>query len=316
MVKISIIIPVYNAEKHIEKCLNSIKGQKETKNKFEVIIVNDGSTDNSEEVIKKYIENSELDIKYYGKENEGVAKTRNYGIRKSTGDYILFIDADDYIAQNTLSILEPYLEKNVDLIKFKLQRVDNDGNIIEKVDGPVFKDSTGEEAFNRLYCEDILLDSPCVYLIKKDLFTKNNLEFQGTYHEDFGLMPTLILSAKRMVSLPDYLYQYVQAGNSITRNDDYGKTIKKMEDCLFHYDRMLKLIDNMKLRKETKENIKIYYTNAIILKLQELNKEDRNRYIKEIKKRKMQNNIKARGLKQSIKKIILKININLYLKMR
>ena len=72
----------------------------------------------------------------------------------------------------------------------------------------------------------------------------------------------------------------------------------------------------MKLRKETKENIKIYYTNAIILKLQELNKEDRNRYIKEIKKRTMQNNIKARGLKQTIKKIILKININLYLKMR
>ena len=152
--------------------------------------------------------------------------------------------------------------------------------------------------------------------MKKELFTKNNFKFQRTYHEDFGLIPLIIVSAKTVVSIPDYLYQYVQSPNSITRNEDYKKTLKKMDEVLAHYDNMLKEIEKIELSKRTKENLKIYYTNAIILKLQELKEKDKSKYIHEIKKRKMQNNIRARNLKQLIKKIILKININLYLKMR
>ena len=89
-----------------------------------------------------------------------------------------------------------------------------------------------------------------------------------------------------------------------------------MEDSLAHYDNMIEETKKMQLQSQTLENIKIYYTNAIILKLKELKKEDENYYIKEIKKRKMYKNIKARDLKQLIKKFILKINIKLYLKIR
>ena len=81
MAKISVIVPVYNTGKYVEKCLDSLINQT-VKNELEIIIVNDGSTDNSEEVIKKYMkkqENQEI-IKYYAKENEGIAKTRNFGI--------------------------------------------------------------------------------------------------------------------------------------------------------------------------------------------------------------------------------------------
>ena len=318
MAKISIIVPIYNAEKNIKKCLESINEQIALESEIEVILINDGSTDNTDEIVKEYIEKhmKNKDVKYFTKKNEGVAKTRNYGLNKSTGDYILFVDSDDYISNDTIKILEPYIQKNIDIIKFKLQRLDETGKIIERVDGPVFDGITGQEAFNKLYSTDVLIDSPCVYLIKKDIFTKNKLEFKGTYHEDFGLIPILIILSSKVVSLPDYLYQYIQGQDSITRNDDYDKTLIKMKDCFFHYDRMLKIIENIKLDKITKENIKIYYTNAILMKLSNLKENDKKTFIKEMKDRKMYNNIKIRNIKQLIKKIILNIDVNLYFKLK
>lgn len=315
--KISIIVPVYNTAKYIERCLNSLVNQS-LKNDVEIIVINDGSTDNSDKVIKKYIdEHSNVpEIKYYKKENTGIAETRNFGIEKSNSKYILFVDSDDYIDTKLIEKLNQYIEKDVDLIKFKLQRVDENGQVIEKVEGPVFEQISGEEAFNKMYSTDVLLDSPCVYLIKRELFIENQFKFQKTYHEDFGLIPLIILKAKTVVSTPDYLYSYVQAPDSITRNENYKKTLKKMEDALAHYDNMTKQTQKMELQQRTLENIKIYYTNAIILKIGELEPKDQDYYIKEIKKRKMYNNIKARNLKQFIKKIILRFNIKLYLKVR
>lgn len=317
MAILSIIVPVYNTGKYIEKCLNSIKKQT-IKKEIEIIIINDGSTDNSKEIIGEYLQKQKdsINIKYFEKENEGIAKTRNFGIQKATSPYILFVDSDDFIDSQLVEKLEPYMEKQIDLIKFKLQRVDQSGKVLEKVDGPVFEEITGPEAFHEMYSKDILLDSPCVYVIKKELFTKNKLSFQRTYHEDFGLIPILLLIAKSVVSIKDYLYNYVQVENSITRNNDYQKTLLKMEDCLAHYDNMVETIEKFELSKSAKEDIKIYYTNGILLKLKELKETDKDRYIEEIKKRKFRQNIKVRNLKQLFKKIVLIINLKLYLKMR
>ena len=314
MPKISIIVPVYNTGSKLEKCLNSIKNQTK-KIDIEILIINDGSTDNSEDIIKQYMEGHKEDnIKYFSKENEGIAKTRNFGIEKATSKYIMFLDSDDYLDVKAFEILEKYIDKDIDLIKFKLKRVNEKGEILEQVGGPVFDIVKGQDAFNKLYCEDVLLDSPCVYLIKKELFIENNFKFERTYHEDFGLIPFIILSAKTVISIPEYLYKYVQAPNSITRTEDYNKIIKKMEDVLAHYDNMLKMLEKLNLKKITEENVKIYYTNSIILKLNELNKDSQKLYIKEIKQRKMYQNIKPRNLKQLVKRIILKYNIKLYLK--
>lgn len=317
MSKISVIIPVYNAEKQIEQCLDSVVEQT-TKEEIEIIVINDGSTDESEKVILSYkIKHPKAKIKYFSKKNEGIAKTRNFGIEKASSEYILFLDADDQIEKEMIETLMPYIDKGIELIKFKLQRVNQETKeIIEKVDGPVFEKTTGEEAFNKLYSQDNLLDSPCLYIIKKELLKRTKLEFKRTYHEDFGLIPLLIISSKSIVSTPYYFYQYIQVQNSITRNNDYKKTILKMKDAIAHYDNMIKTISNLKLQKRTEENVKIYYTNAIILKLKELEEEDQTKFIKEIKKRKMTKNIKVKNLKQLIKRIILNINIKLYLKMR
>ena len=338
MSKVSIIVPVYNTGDKLKKCLDSLVNQ--TIKDIEIIIINDGSTDNSEKIIKEYIanykkqkqydskenenktknnsseDNNSVEIEFYSKENEGIAKTRNYGIEKANSDYILFVDSDDYIDKKLVEKLLPYIVQNIDLIKFKLQRVNENGEILEKTDGPVFEKTTGQEGFNKLYSQDVLLDSPCVYLMKKELFKKNNFTFKRTYHEDFGLMPLVIVSAKDMVSTPYYLYSYVQSSNSLMRNDDYSKTLKRIEDVWFHYDNAMNKIEKMNLEKTTKENIKIYYTNATILKIYELKEEDQKQFIKEIKKRKMYKNIKARNLKQMVKRYLLKFNIKLYIKMR
>lgn len=317
MPKISFIVPVYNTGIYIKKCLDSIINQT-FKEEIEIILINDGSTDNSDELIKEYIENSNSKdlMKYYTKENEGIAKTRNFGIDKANGEYIFFVDSDDYIDKETIKMLKPYIDNDIDIIKFKLQRIDKNNNILEKVDGPVFEETSGEEAFNMLYSEDVLLDSPCVYVIKRNMFTQNNFKFNRTYHEDFGLIPLIILKAKSFVSIPDYLYYYVQGENSITRNDDYNKTIKKFEDALYHYDNAIEKIDKMNLNRKSKENAKIFYTNSVILKLYEIKEEDKNKFIKEIEKRKMYKNIKPRNIKQIIKRNLLHFNVKLYLKMR
>ena len=267
MSKVSIIVPVYNTGDKLKKCLDSLVNQ--TIKDIEIIIINDGSTDNSEKIIKEYIanykkqkqydskenenktknnsseDNNSVEIEFYSKENEGIAKTRNYGIEKANSDYILFVDSDDYIDKKLVEKLLPYIVQNIDLIKFKLQRVNENGEILEKTDGPVFEKTTGQEGFNKLYSQDVLLDSPCVYLMKKELFKKNNFTFKRTYHEDFGLMPLVIVSAKDMVSTPYYLYSYVQSSNSLMRNDDYSKTLKRIEDVWFHYDNAMNKIEKM-----------------------------------------------------------------------
>lgn len=312
--KVTIIVPVYNTEKELQNTLDSLINQ--TYSDIEILIINDGSTDNSEKIILEYKQKTEK-IVYIKKENTGIADTRNLGITNATGDYILFVDSDDYISKVLVENLSKYMEQNVDLIKFKLQRVDEEENILEKVDGAIFDKINGQEAFNKLYCTDVLLDSPCVYLYKRDYLLKNNFKFKvGTYHEDFGLIPLIVVKADSVVSIDYYGYYYVQRNDSITRNENYEKTLKRMRDSLIQYDNMLQQIKIYNLDKITEENIKIYYTNAIILKLKELNKKDQYIFIKEIKQRKMFSNIKIRNIKQLIKKVILLLNVRWYLKIK
>ena len=95
MVKVSIIVPVYNVEKYIDKCLQTLVNQ--TLEDIEIIIVNDGSTDNSEEIIKQYLQAYKNKIKYVIKENGGLSDARNYGMKYATGEFIAFLDSDDYV---------------------------------------------------------------------------------------------------------------------------------------------------------------------------------------------------------------------------
>lgn len=319
MPKLSIIVPVYNTEKYVEKCLNSIYNQKIKD--LEIIIVNDGSEDNSETVIKQWMEKKDkkITIKYFKKQNGGLSDARNFGVTKALGEYISFVDSDDYIDENLYKNLEKYIKEDIDLIKFKMQTVNEKGNIVKKLEGPIFEKCTGEEGFRKLCGFDKYIDPACIYLYKRDFFIKNKFQYElDTYHEDFGLTPLIIINAKSFVSVNEYGYNYLQSNNSITRNEDAKKNIKKASDILKHYDNMISKIQNYNVNKDTKDLVKRYYTNTVIIKAKELQgheKEFKN-YIKEIKKRKLYKNIKPYNIKQLLKRIILGISVNLYIKMR
>ena len=307
---LSIIITAYNAEKTIERCINSILENEY--NDYEIIVINDGSSDKTEKVIELFASDK---IKYFSKKNTGVADSRNFGIEKAKGEYITFVDSDDYMSNNYFENLDKYLKQGIDIIKRKATIINEKNDEKTKIEGPVFDEITGEQAFNELCFKDIYLDTLWSYIIKKSLFTENNLYFEpNKYHEDFGLLPLVILKAKSVVSTNDYVYYYVQTDGSIMRDSDDAKTIKKSKDVLYHYDNIIEQTEKYDISKETKENVRIYCTNAILLKVKELKGKAQNDFIKELKKRKIYKNIKARNLKQLIKKILLFVNIKLYIR--
>lgn len=305
---ISVIINAYNSEKTIEKCINSILDN--NYNDYEIIVINDGSQDKTEKILELFASDK---IRYYYKQNTGIADSRNFGIEKAKGEYITFVDSDDYVSNKFFEGLDEYINNGIEIIKRKAIIVD--GEKENKIQGPVFAKCTGEEAFNKLCFEDSYVETLWSYIIKKSVFEENNFMFEPhRFHEDFGLLPLVILKAKSVVSLDEYIYYYVQTDGSIMREKNIEKTIKKSKDVLYHYDNILKEIDKYDLKKVTKENVRIHCTNAILLKVKELEGKAQNEYIKELKKRKIYKNIKVRNIKQLVKRCLLFVDIKLYCK--
>ena len=113
---ISIIVPIYNVEKYLRQCLDSILNQ--TYQNFECLLINDGSPDNSADICREYVEKDSR-FKYFEKENGGLSDARNYGIRQSKGSYITFVDSDDWLEENAVEILMKRAEETgADLIYF------------------------------------------------------------------------------------------------------------------------------------------------------------------------------------------------------
>mgnify|MGYP004545921449 FL=1 len=297
---ISFIIPAYNARKTIGKAIESILNQEKSDIDYEVIVVDDGSNDNLKDELEKY----ENKIRYFYKENSGVSDARNLGVKMSKGEYIIFVDSDDYISRSLLKDIQEYINKKIELIKWNPVFVDADGNRLKQEKSVKFEIVTGEEGFNLLFGKDNLIDCLWNYAIKKSLMMKFPSKM---YHEDFRTMPLMILKAKSMVSIDKYEYFYVQSQNSIMRNTDIQKEKKKIEDKITHYDNIMKELEKMNLNKRTKENVAIFITNSLLTGISDLNEENRNLAIKELKRRKVAKNIKIRNFKQLIKRIILEI---------
>ena len=129
--KMSVIIPVYNCAKHIENCMNSLKNQTMRQSDFQVVFINDGSTDNSDEICLKLKEENS-NITYFAKENGGVSSARNKGLELAEGKYIMFLDADDSISNNCLKSLYKFFEAHydeVDLVTYNIDYLSETGKI-------------------------------------------------------------------------------------------------------------------------------------------------------------------------------------------
>lgn len=302
--KFSIIVPVYNVEQYLSKCLDSIKNQ--TYTNFEVIIVNDGSTDNSEKIINKYLKDTRF--KKYNKSNGGLSDARNYGIQFVSGEYILFIDSDDWIDNRILQKLEEIIKiKDYDLVKF---------NIIDVIDNREYKHKEKLTLSKEVSIKDLIwfdyFEPAVSYCYKTKFYTDNRFQFeQGKYHEDFGLIPIILAQAKSIYYLNYFGYYYVKRDNSIV--NDKNKIAKRAEDTLYFFKKNSKMISNIKnIDKSTKEELISFYANGAIRKLSLLS--DKKEYRKKLKKEKVYKYLSSNTIKRKIKKFICKISIDLYLK--
>lgn len=174
---ISVIIPIYNGEKYIEKCLNSVLKSKSKD--YEVILVNDGSTDNTEKICKKFeIEN--INIKYIYQHNSGVSVARNLGISISEGEYLLFLDCDDYLLNNWFEVCKKALSANnfnVDILFFDYYSKHNseERNRIQLFYGVNNNEIANEIKKKYLYSD--LLNAPWAKLFNKKFIKKKNIFF-------------------------------------------------------------------------------------------------------------------------------------------
>lgn len=216
--KISIIIPIYNAEKYIEKCINSILMQ--TFQDFEIILVNDGSTDDSKLICDNYVE-KDCRIRLINKKNGGAASARNLGIEHSNGKYISFIDIDDYIAHNMYEVLyRNAIKYSSDLVICEFISI-NEDEIYE------FKNETNnskeiklsnKEALSQLYKEkEVTFVVPWNKLYKSELFKELRYE-EGRICEDEFIIHQLLFLSKNIVYISDVMYGYVQSKNSVMRS--------------------------------------------------------------------------------------------------
>jgi len=311
MIKFSIIIASYNGEKYIKNCISNLR--KQSYQDYEIIFVDDGSLDNTEKIINKL---NKGDIRYYKIKHSGVSKARNYGISKVKGKYFLFVDVDDYIDENLLMELDKKTKEEIDIVKYGYELVDSNENCIRKYCGMELKVSSGEMLFKKLCLNKEPFDLICVYLYRLEFWKKNNFSFaEGKYHEDFGLIPLVILKAKKASSISYSGYYYVQTDNSITRTDDIQKNIKKAYDYFFHYDFLYSQVNNSKeIENSIKKLFNSYISNAAVSKIKTIPSDERKKYLSEIKKRNIFNNLLDDTISRKIKKIIMKISLNLYLK--
>ncbi len=298
--KFSIIVPVYNTEKYLKRCLDSIKNQ--SFKDYEVIIVNDGSTDNSSDIISKY------SYKVINQENLGLSMARNNGVKESSGEYLIFLDSDDYIEKDLLKEVNESLSNNPDLVRYQIKEVFDDEENINYEEEP-FDNKSGVEAF-KLITKYHFVENAWAYAIKRDFYLKEKFSFKkGTYHEDFGLMPLVIIKSKIVNSINYVGYCYYQRSGSIMNNNDYSKTKKKVNDFYNHYLYLTKEINKTKLDKTY---FMSFISNSLILKITELKGKDYKEALDKLKKDKVFNNLLNDSLTRKVKKVLVKISPKLY----
>lgn len=227
MKEVSIIIPVYNGEKFIGKCLNSVLKEKVSK---EIIIINDGSTDGTKEIITSLMAKNQ-DIILINQKNRGQGYARNIGIEKAIGKYVIFVDADDWINKGSIDRAVFLAEKdNLDILYWNIDWVYDNGNIKHvSILPPIYK-NYDDKGY-------ILSDpSPCNKLIRTNILKKNKIRFPiDCIYEDFALIPSLVKYTKNIKFTEKITYNYYQRANSTMNQSEYNP---KFMDLIKAYDHL------------------------------------------------------------------------------
>lgn len=258
--KISVIVPVYNAQETIEKCINSILLQ--TYTNLEVIIVNDGSQDKSDEICKK-IASTDKRIKYYSKNNTGVSDTRNFGLKESTGDYIAFVDSDDFLDKDMYEVMINEIQDS-DILICNYSLFNKEYQKIEKK--TFFNNSSYSslsEMIKNIDSNDMnrYFNPPWNKLINRNLINKNLIIFDNNLSlgEDLIFNLTVMKEAKRIKTINKKLYNYMLTLNGL--NQKKRNLDKYMNNSIYLINELLKISQQV----EGVDNILINEIRNILL---------------------------------------------------
>lgn len=227
--KVSVIVPVYNVEHYLAKCLDSLVNQ--SLQNIEIIVVNDGSKDGSGNIIQQYSEKYSDKIKAFTKENGGLSDARNFGIDQATGDYLGFVDSDDYVSGTMFEDMLNLAEKNdAEMVICNIQKVDEDGNVTQKLTQiPNMPEKIVLEKYFSVFSD--LSYFACNKLFKRELFIDKRFK-KGVHFEDIQLIPQLLLECKILAQTQNFHYQYLERADSIskTHNERGLDILKAVED--------------------------------------------------------------------------------------
>ncbi len=256
MVDISIIVPIYNASKYLKKCLDSLVNQ--TKKELEFILINDGSTDDSESIIKSYKDSR---IKYFKRSNHGIGKTRNFGINNASGKYIMFLDSDDYLEENACEILYKKIDKErLDLVVCDFYRVDSNSKEVEKIIS--FKNTSLKDNPNLLLNINL---APWNKIYRSDLLKDNNIKFiEDLKYEDAPFVALALLKSKKIGKVDKSLINYtIHEKSETTLKDKRVFDIIKIVDIIRNYfkddDWSREVVDTLTIKILVNYNIQQRY---------------------------------------------------------
>ena len=310
---ISIIVPFFNIGTKIKKTLSSLLVQ-DQKDTFEVLFVNDGSSDNSVEIISTFKDISLLNYSIINQENKGVSAARNTGVIHSKGEYILFLDSDDHINEQFIQRVLIEIKKEPDMIYWGYDSVDEEGKVLQKFcDAYSYCDNVKELLSAYLSFQTWIWTGSALY--KKTFLKKNKLNFtEGkVFSEDIEFIAKSIIKVCEMVCIHETLSYYVQNPTSITKKINYKR---------FQIIHTLKTIENQ-LENRSELNLFLqqfkptYYWNCVtnlvyhglekgLIKKVSMNKEIR----KQVKR------YKAKTQNESVKKILFLYSPNLLYKIQ
>lgn len=230
MIKLSIIIPVYNVEQYIEKCMCSVLENDLNADEFEILVIDDETPDNSISKINYLIEKHK-NIHLFSQKNKGLGGARNLGINNAKGKYVLFLDADDIVLPNTLKTLINYaIDDDLDVLEFAAKGVKETGEkvyeITNSTHGVIYP---GVEYYNSVR----YMNSACNKLYKNKFLQINELFFlEKIFIEDFEWNTRVFLKATKIMATDLLVSSFLQTPNSITRNTSKEKKDKMINDIV------------------------------------------------------------------------------------
>ena len=243
--KLSIIVPVYNVEKYLHKCVDSLLAQDLLPDEYEIILVDDGSPDRCDEICDSYTA-EHSNIRVIHRENGGLSVARNTGIDVAQGKYIQFVDSDDFLEPNVLkSLVQKMDDEQLDILRFNYQNVNEKYEVFEpnKVSKP-FVDYRDEVCDGLTFLNERLGFACYVvqFMIRRELLVNCHFK-KGIYFEDTEWTPRILLKARRVTSTDFMVYNYLVRQGSITQSVDERKKKKVLDDKFL-------LIDALKVQMQ------------------------------------------------------------------